>query len=126
MSLTRKAERTAGDQDDGRQQDDRMPGAGDDPGIDEPEEAGEPQIGDDDHHAQQQDDRVEVDCLGDFVERQRADRHHQARADQGGAGAVEPEAGQPADGQHQISHREDGNSRDFRQRAEQPGGARKP
>jgi hypothetical protein len=62
-----------------------------------------------DHHAEQQDDGVEIDGAISRIQRKRVHAHHEARADDGRASPVDPEAGQPADGQHQIRNREDEN-----------------
>ena len=71
------------------------------------EEAGKAQIGDDDHHAEQQGDGVEIDGAIGLVEAQGANADHQARAEQRAAGAVEPIIGQLADREHEIGRRED-------------------
>jgi hypothetical protein len=48
----------------------RMSGARHDPVVDEAEKSGEPQIRDDDHHAEQQRDRIDIDRPVGVVERQ--------------------------------------------------------
>ena len=58
---------------------------------------------DDDHHAEQQRDGVEVDGAVGLLEAQHAARHHQARAEQRRAGAVEPEPRYAAQGDDDIS-----------------------
>ena len=54
-----------------------------DPGIGDGEEARKPQVGDDDHHAQQQRDAIEVFRLVGILERQGARCDHEASAHQG-------------------------------------------
>ena len=78
-----------------------------DPGIGQREEAGEPQMGDQDHHAEQQGDGVEVDGAVGLVEAERARRHHQARPQQRRAGAVEPQPRRAAKGDDEICRGED-------------------
>jgi hypothetical protein len=58
----------------------RMAGAGRDPVGHQAEKAGEAQIADDDHHAEQQCDCIEVDRAQCLVERQHAKADHQAGA----------------------------------------------
>ncbi len=63
------------------------------PGADQREETGEPQIGDHDHHAEQQDDGVVVNgCVG-LLHGEDIEGQHQARAYNRRAGAVEPQSG---------------------------------
>ena len=90
-----------------------MVGARHDPVVHQPEKAGKAQVGHDDHHAEQQRDRVEIDRAIGFIERDDAKRDHQARAEQRRAGAIEPVARQLADGHDQIGRREygDGDAR---------------
>jgi hypothetical protein len=90
-------------------------GAGEHPAIDEAEKTRKPQIGDDDHHPEQQDDRVEIDRLGSLFERESTGGYHQAPADERGAGPVEPESGQPSDRDHKVSHRKNGDRNSFGQ-----------
>ena len=70
-----------------------------DPRINEAEKAREAKIGDDDHDAEQQDDRSEVYGSARFFERQDARDDHQTGPDQGDTRAVDPEAWNLADGQ---------------------------
>jgi hypothetical protein len=49
-----------------------------------------------------------IDGLDGFLEGEYVEAHHEAGADDGRARAVDAEARQPADGQHQIGSREDG------------------
>ena len=77
------------------------------PGGGELEEPRQAQMGDDDHHAQQQGQRVEVDGLIGLLEGERAARHHQAGAEKGGAGAVEPQPRRAPERDHHISGEED-------------------
>ena len=78
-----------------------------DEGLDHPEEAGEAEIGGDDHHAEEERDRLHVDGGEGLVEAEDAGRHHQAGAEQRRAGAVEPVAGQLADGHDHVGGGED-------------------
>jgi hypothetical protein len=71
------------------------------------EEAGKAQIGDDDHHAEQQCNGIEVDGAIGLLEAERAARHHQTGAHQCRPGAVEPEPRQAADGDDHIGGGED-------------------
>ena len=87
----------AAGEDHGGEQLQRVMGARHDPAGDQPEKAGQPQVGDDDHHAEQQRDGVEIDRARHLVDVEAAERQHQAGTDQRRAGAVEPETGQPAD-----------------------------
>ena len=64
-----------------------------------------------DHHAEQQDDGVEINRPVRLVERERIHAHHEAGADDGRARPVYAEARQAADGEHQVGDREDENSR---------------
>ena len=72
------------------------------PGADQGEEAGEPQVGHHDHHAEEQDDGVVVDGRVGLLHGENVEGQHQARADDRRAGAVQPQAGQASDGQHQV------------------------
>ena len=56
-----KGREDTGDEDDRRKQDERMAGARDDPAVDQPEEAGKAEIGDDDHHPEEEGDGLHVD-----------------------------------------------------------------
>ena len=97
----------AGDQDDRHEEDQRMARPRDDEAVDQPEEAGEAQIGGDDHHAEEERDRLEVDGAIGLAEAEHAEPDHEARAEQRGAGPVEPVAGQLADGDDEIGGGED-------------------
>jgi hypothetical protein len=72
-----------------------------------PERAGHFQMRNHDHHAQQEGDRVEVDCAKGFLEAQGTDRNHCRAAEKGDAGAVETQAGNAANGDAQIGQDED-------------------
>jgi hypothetical protein len=65
-------------------------------------ESGEAQIGDEDHHAKQQGDGVEVDGAIRLLEAEAAARHHQAGTNQRRAGAVEAQPRQSAERDHDI------------------------
>ena len=79
----------------------------DHPGGHECKEPGESEVGDDDHHAEEQDDGVVVDGGPGFVEGEDVGCDHQAGADDGRAGAVDAEAGEAADSEYQVSGGED-------------------
>ncbi len=64
-------------------------------------------MSDDQHHAEQQGDRAEIDRAIGLVERQGPARHHQCRAEQSGAGAVQPQERQPAERDDEIGRGED-------------------
>ena len=76
------------------------------PGGGEREETGEPQVGDHDHHPEQEGDGVDVD--GPIGRRQGhgARSHHQAGADQRDARPVDGEARHPADRQGKVARGE--------------------
>ena len=97
----------AGHHDDRRQQQQRPVHVARDPGVDQGEEAGDAQIGDHDHHAEQQRDGAEIDRLVRFLQRHDAGGHHQAGADQRDAGAVDRQPRHLADRQRQIAGGED-------------------
>ena len=84
-----------------------MPGARHSPAGDEAEETREPQIADDDHHAEKKGHRVEIDDARDVVDPNGADRQHETRADQRRAGASDTEAGQAPDRDDEVGHDED-------------------
>ena len=65
------------------------------------------QTGDDDHHAEQQGDGVEVHRLVGILERQGTGRHHEAGADQRDAGPVDAQTRNSADRERQIAPDED-------------------
>jgi hypothetical protein len=50
----------------------------------------DPQLRDNDHHAQQKRDGVEIDGFEGFLEAQSPERDHQACADKRDAGTVDP------------------------------------
>ena len=84
-----------------------MPGTRYGPAGDEAKESRQPQIADDDHHAEEKRDCVEIDDAGDIVDTHPADRQHETCADQRRAGAVEAEAGQAADRDNEVGDRKD-------------------
>ena len=108
-----KGRERAGHDHNRQQQNNGMVGARHDPVVRQPKKAGKAQVGDDDHHAEQQRDRVEIDRAIGVIERDDAKSDHQARAEERRAGAVEPVARQLADGHDQIGRREygDGDAR---------------
>ncbi len=83
-----------------------------DPGIGDGKEARKPQTGDDDHHAEQQRDGIEVHRLVGILERKRARCDHEAGADQRDAGPVDAQAGNPADREREIASDKDDAGRD--------------
>ena len=83
-----------------------------DPGIGDGEEARKPQTRDDDHHAEQQRDGIEVYCLVGILKRQGARCDHEAGADQGNAGPVDAEARNSADRKREIASEKDDAGRD--------------
>jgi hypothetical protein len=93
--------------DDPAEQDQRPPGVRDHPGIDDGEKARKPQVGDDDHHAKQQRDGIEVHRLVGILERQGARCDHEPGADQGDAGPVDAQAGYPAEREREIASGKD-------------------
>ena len=80
-----------------------MAGTRDGPAGDKAKKPRQPQIADDDHHAEQQPQRFEIDDARDVVQADGADCEHQTGADKGRAGAVEPETGQAADRDDEVS-----------------------
>ncbi len=90
----------------------RTAGTSHDPAIDEPKEAGEPQIRDQDHHPEQERDGGEIDRPHRLVERDGADCQHQRGANERAAGAVDVKAGQPPDRDDEIGRGEDRDRRD--------------
>jgi len=65
-----------------------------------------------DHHAEQERERVEVDRAIGFIRRDCADRHHQRRASERNAGAVEPEPGNAPERNARISQKKDNGGSD--------------
>ena len=80
----------------------------DDPFGDVLEEPAQPQVGDDDHHREQQHDGREVDRLQRLVRPDNAERHHQHRADDGGARAVDLHPRDFPEGEDAVAADEDG------------------
>lgn len=72
------------------------------PGAHGGEETRQPQIGDHNHHAKQQNDGVEVDRPIGLLEGEHGEGDHERGADDGGAGAVHAKSRQATDGQHQV------------------------
>ena len=77
-----------------------------------PESAGHLEMRDHDHHAEQERDRIEIDGAKGFLEAQGTDRDHRRAAKKGDAGAVEPQAGNAANGDANIGQDEDDERRD--------------
>ncbi len=63
---------------------------------------------DHDHHAEEQRDRIEVDRADSVVEAERPERDHRRPAEEGDAGAVEPQPGDAADRKAAVGQRENG------------------
>ena len=72
-----------------------------------PECAGNLQMRDHDHHAEQKRDGVEIDGVKGFLEAQGTDRDHRRAAEEGDARAVEPQARNPAHRHADIGQHED-------------------
>jgi hypothetical protein len=83
-----------------------------DPVGDHAKESGDAQIGDDDHHAQQQRDRIEVDRVISLLGAQHAGADHQARAEQRRAGAIDAVNWNLADRDEGIGRAEDEHRKD--------------
>ena len=83
-----------------------MVGMPDHPGADHGEKSGQAEIRHDDHHAEQQDQRFIVDGSNRLVHGQNAKRDHETGADDGCARAVDSKPGQPSDGEHEVSSKE--------------------
>ena len=96
-------------QDHGAEQDDRVVRPRHGPAVDQPKKARQPEVGDDDHHAEQEGDRVEVDGLVSVAERNGAASDHQGRAEERCPGPVELKAGQLANRDHDVGGSEDDN-----------------
>ena len=94
------------------EQDQRSPGPRDNPGISNGKEAREPQTGDDDHHAEQKRDGIEIDCLVGIFDRQGTRRDHEPGADQRDAGPIDAQAGNPTDRKREIASGKDDAGRD--------------
>jgi hypothetical protein len=77
----------------------------------QPEETGKAQVGDDNHHAEQKRDGVEIDRPISLIERDDAHSDHEAGADERRAGAVELITGKLADGDDEISREKNDNGR---------------
>ncbi len=107
MSLTKKAENNPRHADYRDQQQDRAARMFHHALGHQGEKSGELQIGYHDHHSEQQNDGVEIDGDIGFIQRQRVRSYHEAGADDGRAGPVDPKSGQPADSQHQVGDGED-------------------
>src|SRR5215468_4380201 len=73
------------------------------PCADVSEEAGKPQIGHHDHHAEEQDDRVVIDSCVSFLNSEDVESQHQAGADDCRAGTIYTQEGDPANGKDQVS-----------------------
>jgi hypothetical protein len=72
-----------------------------------PKGAGDLEVGHDDHHSEQQRDRVPVDGVERLVEADAAEDDHRRAAEKGDTGAVEPEAGNAADRHAAVDEDED-------------------
>jgi hypothetical protein len=73
-----------------------------DEACDAREEAGELQVGDEHHHAEQEHERPVVHRLHGGVEREATEGHHEDGTDNGRAGPIEPQARQAAERQHRV------------------------
>ena len=72
-----------------------------------PESPGNLEMRDHDHHAEKERDRVEVDGAKGFLETQGTDGDHRRAAKECDTGAVETQAGNPANGDANIGQRQD-------------------
>ena len=107
VSLTRNARSKARNKHDADEQHEWMAGSRHDPCVDQPEETGEAQVGDHNHHAEQQGDGVEVDGAKSFLRRDRASTNHQAGAQKRRSRPVEVVAGELAEGHHCVGGKKD-------------------
>ena len=80
---------------------------GRDPVRDQAEEAADPQVGHDDHHAEQERDGVEIDRTVSLLRSQHADAQHEAATEQRRAGAIDAINGNLADRDDRVSRDED-------------------
>ena len=106
-SLTRKADSSAGERRRRDQQGEGRVGVLDRQRAEGAKGARDLEVGDDDHHAEQQRDRVPVDGVERLVEADAAEGDHRRAAEEGDAGAVEPEAGNAPDRHAAIDEDED-------------------
>ena len=72
----------------------------------EREQARKLHVRDDDHHAEQQDDRVPVDRAISSIQRERVDADHEAGPDDRRSGPVYPEPREPPDREHGVGQQE--------------------
>ena len=77
------------------------------PARHQPKKPRQPQVRNDDHHAKQECERVEVDRAISLLRRNCADRHHQRRASERNAGAIKPEPGNASERNARISQKKD-------------------
>ena len=80
---------------------------GNDRGAKGAEHAGDLKVGDNDHHAQEEREGVEVDHLISLVGLERADDEHQRRSKQRDASAVNAQPGDATEGDTRIDERKD-------------------
>ena len=92
----------------GDEQNERRMRMADDERAQHPESAGNLEMRDDDHHAGEHRDRVELDGPERLVELHRPERDHRRPAEEGEAGAVEAQARNAARGHSDIGEDEDG------------------
>jgi len=104
-------ERHGGEQARGRHHPDQQPAGGarepEQAALDDLEEAGQLEVGEHDHHAEQEEDRVQVDGGERSVEVQHAARHHGHRTEERSRGAIEAQAGQALQRDHHVGEEED-------------------
>jgi len=110
--VTRKSGKNGGSHSDRAEQNQRSVGALYYPFIGDGEEAGETQTGNDNHHAEQQCDCIEVHRLIGILERQGTRCDHEAGAYQGDTSPIDTQAGYSAYCQRQITTDKDNGSCD--------------
>ncbi len=94
------------------QKDERRAGMVDGERAERPECAGHLEVRDDDHHAEQKRDRIEVDRVERVLEAQGAERDHRRAAEKRDPRAIETQAGNAAGGDSGIGENQDRESRE--------------
>ena len=97
----------AGDRDHRAEKDERMARPGDRPRRYKAEEARQAEVGDDDHHPEEERDRRHIDGRERLAEIEHVEGDHQAAAKERRAGAVQPIARQAADRHDHVGGGED-------------------
>ena len=107
VSLTKKAEKTPATSTMPESRTRGAMGVLHHPGADGGEESGEAEIGDDDHHAEEQHDGVVIDGGVGLLHGEDVEGEHEAGADDGRAGAVHAEERDASDGEDEVGGGED-------------------